>query len=69
MLVKEKVVAVNIPPRCETRSGVGVPTGDQNAGAGLVYPDGLPPPPPIPLVPPIPPAGGGAVMCIRPRKG
>ncbi|KAK8547560.1 hypothetical protein V6N12_031697 [Hibiscus sabdariffa] len=48
-----------MPPRRETRSGVGVPIRDQNMDAGVGQHDGLPPPPPNPPVPPIPPMGRG----------
>ncbi|KAK8669732.1 hypothetical protein V6N13_107156 [Hibiscus sabdariffa] len=53
-----------MPPRRETRSGVGVPTGDQNADAGLVHPDGLHPRPPFPHIPLIPPMGRGVGVVI-----
>ncbi|KAK8632214.1 hypothetical protein V6N13_028990 [Hibiscus sabdariffa] len=54
-----------MPPRSETRSGVGVPAVDQNVDAGVGQHDGLPPPPPNPPVPPIPPMGRGSGLPLE----
>ncbi|KAK8680606.1 hypothetical protein V6N13_109547 [Hibiscus sabdariffa] len=58
-----------MPPKRETRSGVGAPAGDQNVDAGVDQHDGLPPPPSNPPVPPIPHMGRGAGNAHQAPQG